>query len=99
MEKEVKEEKEKGGFVKGLFKLIYNLILWAIGLFLVFEVVMGVLNMQKLNNDEEPLWYFDSKVEQKEEVKVTTYNLGLYVITKEEGPRARKINLKPFFIK
>ncbi len=84
---------------KTIFKLIYNLIITVIVLVALFEAIIGFINMQKINNEEEPVWYIDKTIEEKENIKETKYNLGLYRIVKKEEEGKMNIVLKPFFIK
>lgn len=79
--------------------LIYRIIFGVIFLFVLFETVIGVLDMQRLNDDKKPVWYIDEKVENKDNKEITTYNLGLYVIIKTKQEDGIKIVLKPFFLK
>ena len=84
---------------KKVFRIIGKIIYIVIGLFLLFEVVIGFLNMEKLNNDEEPIWYFSSKEEKTQSKSEITYNLGLYKIVKTRESNEKRIVLKPFFLK
>lgn len=101
MEQQQQEELEK---LKGkkrrkkVFNFIYKTIATLLVLFILFETVMGILNMNRLNDDKEPLWYIDKKIENVDNKKETTYNIGLYVIKKVEDNQEKKIMLKPFFI-
>ena len=80
-------------------RVITNIILIALFLFVLFETVMGILDMQRINDDKDPLWYIDSKTETTEKKTETTYNLGLYKIVRTDDSKATKITLKPFFLK
>ena len=93
--KEYKSSKRK----RKLGKFIWRIIETIICLFILFETIMGVLDMQRLNEDKEPVWYLDTKVETVEGKQETTYNLGLYVIKKVIDDKEKRISLKPFFIK
>ena len=84
---------------RSVWVIVLRLVCAAVLLFVIFETVMGVLDMQRLNEDKEPLWYIDSSEEVTDEAKITRYNLGLYVIDKTEDSKETKIILKPFFIK
>ena len=84
---------------EGIRSLIFRLIFGAIFLFVLFETVIGVLDMQRLNDDKKPVWYIDEKVENKDNKEITTYNLGLYVIIKTKQEDGIRIVLKPFFLK
>ena len=83
---------------RGVGRVILSIIFIAVFLFVLFETVMGVLDMQRLNNDEEPVWYIDSNTEVVEEKTITKYNLGLYTINKVVDSQGTKIILKPFFL-
>ena len=76
------EESKGKKIVKGIFKFIYNAIVTVITLVAIFEVIIGVVNMNKINNEEEPVWYLDKKeVKTTEKIEIK-YNLGLYNIVK-----------------
>ena len=98
MEEFEKESKGKK-VVKGIGKVIYNIIVTIITIVALFEVIIGVVNMNKISNDEEPVWYFSSKEENTKFKSETTYNLGLYTIVKTKEGTEKRITLKPFFLK
>ena len=85
--------------IKVIGKVIFRTIYIALGLFLLFEAVIGILNMQRLNEDKEPIWYIDSMEENTKFKSETTYNLGLYVIVKTKEGTEKRVTLKPFFLK
>ena len=95
------EEKESKGkkVVKVIAKVIYNIAITIITLFILFEVIIGIVNMNKISNDEEPVWYLDKVEEETLEKKETKYDLGLYKIVKTIEAGKMKTILKPFFIK
>ena len=95
---EGKENKGKK-IVDGLVKVIYNIGITIITVFILFEVIIGVINMNKISNDEEPIWYLEKTEEETLEKKETKYNLGLYRIVKTIEAGKMKTILKPFFIK
>ena len=95
----MEETKEKRSIVKSIFRFIYNTIITLITLLVIFEAVIGLINMQKINNEEEPVWYLNKKEIQTEEKKEIKYNLGLYNIAKTEEKGKMNIVLKPFFLK
>lgn len=95
----MEETKEKRSIVKSIFRFIYNTIITLITLLVIFEAVIGLINMQKINNEEEPVWYLNKKEIKTEEKKETKYNLGLYNIVKTEEKGKMNIVLKPFFLK
>lgn len=88
-------EKKKGGFFKIIFRIIGILVF----LFILFETVIGIINMNQLNNDKEPVWYFSKNTTKEKGKTETTYNLGLYVIVNTTQGKEKKIALKPFFLK
>ena len=94
-ESKVKKESK----IKGVGRIISRIIWALLFLFIIFEAVIGVLDMNRLNNDKEPVWYFSSKKEKENNKEITTYNLGLYVIVREREGMNYKISLKPFFLK
>jgi hypothetical protein len=94
---EVKKESTGKKVVKVIFKVISKIISILITLLIIFEVAIGVINMNKINEEEEPVWYIDKKEEIKEDRKITNYNLGLYKIVKTEEQGKMKTVLKPFF--
>jgi len=95
----MEEAKEKRSIVKSIFRFIYNTIITLITLLVIFEAVIGLINMQKINNEEEPVWYLNKKEIKTEEKKEIKYNLGLYNIVKTEEKGKMNIVLKPFFLK
>lgn len=55
--------------------------------------------MQRLDKNEDPLWYINSNTEVVDDKTITKYNLGLYVIHKEESSSEKKLFLTLFFVK
>ena len=83
---------------KKIARIIWSIIMWAVFLFVLFEAVMGILNMKRLNEEKEPLWYLNTKVVEKDGKKQTSYEIGLYDIVKVEDSAGKRIILRPFFI-
>lgn len=96
---EVKKESTGKKIVKGIFKVIYKTLSAIITILIIFEIAIGAINMYKINNEEDPVWYLDKKVTEKDNKKETNYNLGLYKIVKTEEQGKIKTILKPFFFK
>ena len=92
---EIKEQEKKHRVGRITLRLFFILLF----LFILAETVIGVINMQRLNNNEEPIWYIDSKTEKSTNKTEITYNLGLYVIVKTKEGNETKTTLKPFFLK
>ena len=90
------ESKEKRRSVGRIISRIFFALLF---LFVLFETVMGVLDMQRLNDDKEPIWYINSEKKEENGKKEITYNLGLYVIVKTQEGKETKTTLRPFFLK
>ena len=93
------EEVKDKNVIKTIGRIIFRIIYIALGLFLIFEAVIGIMNMEKLNNDEEPIWYISSKEENTKFKSETIYNLGLYRIVKTKEGTEKRVELKPFFLK
>ena len=93
--KEYKSTARKRSVGRTIARIIWILVF----LFILFETVIGILDMSRLNDDKEPVWYFSSKTEKVDNKTETTYNLGLYVIVKTTEGKDKKIMLKPFFLK
>ena len=93
---EVKKEKTN---TNGIVGKIFNLLMTILLLFVIFETVIGILDMNKIKNNEKPIWYINSNIEKKDNKKTTYYNLGLYIVTKVETEEKTTISLKPFFLK
>ena len=104
VKEEVKQEEEelfieKEGIFKKIVRIFLRVVFILIVLFVIIDTVIGVLSMQRLNDNKEPIWYIDSKTETVDGKTKTTYNLGLYVIIKEKGGKESKTTLTPFFLK
>ena len=93
------EEVKDKNVIKTIGRIIFRIIYIALGLFLIFEAVIGIMNMEKLNKDEEPIWYINSKEENTKFKSETIYNLGLYRIVKTKEGTEKRVELKPFFLK
>lgn len=90
--KEDKRKKKKTG------KIIANILTFIIFTVIILEGAIGIINMQRISNKEEPIWYLNTKTTETELKTVTEYNLGLYRIVKTDTAKETKITLKPFFI-
>ena len=97
LEKEIKKVKKRR---KG--RIISNIIITIIFLFIIFEAAIGIINMQRINDKKEPVMTLSKKENNTENKEETVYNLGLYKIVKTDilkGPNAgTRISLKPFFV-
>lgn len=91
---QTKKKKKKGK----LGRIIGNLIFTVIVLVIAFEAIVGIVNMKKINEGEEPVWYLSSEKQEEATKVVTKYNLGLYRIVKTDTDKDTRIVLKPFFI-
>ncbi len=89
------EEKKK----RSVFSIISRLFFTILFLFFLFETIIGVINMQRLNDDKEPVWYISSETKESNGKRETIYNLGLYVVVKTTESNQSKTTLKPFFLK
>lgn len=79
---------------------IISRILWALFfLFILFEAVMGILNMQKINENKKPIWCFSTSKETTKDKTEETCHLGLYVIVKTKDGNETRTSLKPFFLR
>ena len=50
---------------RSIFSIFFNLLGLIIILVLLAELVIGFINMQKLNNGEEPVWCLEKKLKKK----------------------------------
>ena len=92
--KEIKKEIKK----KKVGRIIINIILWGFFLVVILEAAVGIINMQRINDEKEPIWYLDKKVTTSNKEEKTVYNLGLYKIVKLDNAKQTKTSLKPFFV-
>ena len=92
------EREERAHKARKFGRTIWTIFVTAIFLAIAFFTVMGILDMQRLNEDKEPLWYIDQTTEEIEGGMRTKYNVGLYVINKDVTSTEKTIILKPFFI-
>lgn len=95
----VADKKEPVKKKKQVGKIIYNVIVTIFFLIVVFEAAIGIVNMQRINDEKKPVWYISKSEEKTDKKEETTYNLGLYKIVKTETSKRTKIALKPFFMK
>lgn len=79
-------------------KIIINIISSIIFIVIILEIIVGVVNMNRISNDQEPIWYLNEKTIETDLKTETIYNLGLYKIVKTDTSKKTKITLKPFFI-
>ena len=95
---QVNEEKKPKKKKKKTSKIILNVITFILFVVIVLEAAIGIINMQRISNKEEPIWYLSTKKTETELKTVTEYHLGLYKIVKTDTAKETKITLKPFFL-
>ena len=93
-QKTIKKMKRK----RKIGKIIGNIIMTIIFLFLVFEAAMGIINMQRISDEKEPIWYLSTTTTETDLKTETTYNLGLYKIVKTDTSKKTTTSLRPFFM-
>ena len=95
----IQEDKKKNKKKKKkIGRIIFNVITFIIAVIIILDVIVGVINMQRISNEEEPIWYLSTKTTETELKTVTEYHLGLYKIVKTDTARETKTTLKPFFL-
>ncbi|MDD6223788.1 MAG: hypothetical protein PUB18_02180 [bacterium] len=92
---ENQNKKKKKSTIRRVFNVIYYILFTII----VLEAIIGIINMKRLNDGQEPILYINSKKEETTNKVTTSYNLGLYKIIKTDTEKDTRIVLKPFFIK
>ena len=93
--KEVKHKSKK----RGTFRIIGIIILSLAIILIIIETFIGIVDVRQIKDNKQPMWYLNSDIRRDESQKITTYDLGLYVIEKKESKTEIKIVLKPFFMK
>ena len=83
---------------KKIGKIIFNVITSILFIIILLEAIIGIVNMNRISNDQKPIWYLDKKVTESELKTETEYNLGLYKIVKTDTSKKTTVTLKPFFI-
>ena len=91
---QTKKKKKK----RKLGRIIGNIIFTIIVLVIAFEAIIGIIDMKKINEGEEPVWYLSSEKQEEATRVITKYNLGLYKIVKTDTDKDTRIVLKPFFL-
>lgn len=98
-ELEALQQQKKKRKKRKIGRIISNIVFTIIVLIIIFEAVIGIINMKKINDGEEPIWYLNTQKEEEATKIITKYNLGLYRIIKTDTDKDTRIVLKPFFIK
>ena len=94
MDKNVDQNKKKSAG-----RIIVDIIVLIIFIIIIIEAALGIINMQRINDEKKPVFYFDKKEVVTENKKEMTYNLGLYKIVKTDTAKKTTTTLKPFFLK
>ena len=97
-QKEIKEEIKEKRKKRKIGKIIGNIIFIILLLVVIFEAGIGIINMKKINDEKEPVWYINSKKKNTDKKDETIYNLGLYKIVRTETSKKVTVTLRPFFI-
>lgn len=96
METEIKNNNKKKKRKVG--RIIFNTITLILFIIIVIDVIIGAINMQRIDNGKEPIWYLSTKTTETKLKTVTEYHLGLYKIVKTDTAKETKTTLKPFFL-
>lgn len=96
---EIEPEKVPKKKKKKISKIIINVLTIILFVVIVLEAGIGIINMQRISNNEDPIWYLNTKKTETDLKTVTEYHLGLYKIVKTDTSKETKITLKPFFLK
>ena len=94
MENNKNTKKEK----KSVGRIIVDILVWILFAIIIAEAAVGIINMQRINDEKKPVWYLNKKEVVTENKKEVTYNLGLYKIVKTDTAKETKTTLKPFFM-
>ena len=94
MENNKSSKKEK----KSVGRIIVDILVWILFAIIIAEAAVGIINMQRINDEKKPVWYLNKKEVVTENKKEVTYNLGLYKIVKTDTAKETKTTLKPFFM-
>jgi len=98
IDKKATTTKKKRNKTRKVGKIIINIITTFLFVIIVLNSIISLINMQRINNGEEPIWYLTTKTTETELKTVTEYNLGLYKIVKTDTAKETKTTLKPFFL-
>lgn len=79
-------------------RIIFNIITSILFIVIILEAAIGIINMNRISNKEEPIWYLSTKTTETDLKTETEYHLGLYKIVKTDTSKETKITLKPFFL-
>lgn len=91
---EVKRKQTK----KNVGRIVFNISTIILFIIILLEAIVGIINMNRISNDQEPIWYLDKKTTENELKTETEYHLGLYKIVKMDTSKKTTVTLKPFFI-
>ena len=93
-----REDKKAPKKKRHIGRIIGNLIFASIARFIIFEAVIGIINMKLINEQKDPVWYLNSSKRDENDKTITEYNLGLYRIVQTDTEKDTRIVLKLFFI-
>ena len=96
-ENEIKEIKAntKRSIIAIFLRIIFVLIL----ICFIVLTALGVLNMNKMSEDKEPVWCFKQETKNENGKKEKICDLGLYVVIRSIQGNETQTSLKPFFLK
>ena len=94
------EENRKRRAKRKIGRIIVDLVVLVLFLFIIFEAAIGIINMKRIVDEKDPIWYINKKeVEKPNEKTKTIYNLGLYKIVIQENIKGTETtSLEPFFV-
>lgn len=103
VEEKVEQEEVSQEFVekkkkKGPVKIIINIIVWIVLIFLIASAIIGYVDFQRISENQEPYMVLDEKSYTKDDSNVTVYKNIVYKIVKVENNKGTSIKLKPFFM-
>lgn len=94
---------ENGEFVeehkkRNIGRLIGNIIFYLVLAVFAVCAVFGVINFNKVKDNEQPMGYMSEETYQKDDKTVTVYNYFIYKIVKVKSDENTTVSLKLWFL-
>lgn len=83
---------------KSILKTIFNIIFSLLILFAIFSIIITIINLNKISNNENGYFIYDTTVRTEDKYSVTTYNYLCYKIVKVNNNSITKTYFRFWFM-
>ncbi len=95
---EVPAKEEQPKKKRSIVGTIVNIILWLIVAFILINGVLGFVNFNKIQKEEEPIFMLSQDTYEQDGDTIEVYKFGLYKVVKQSDDTTYSYSIKPWFM-